>query len=74
MLNTNFAPEIATANKFIQEHNYDGELNSFLHSMMIEGAYLMHSDRWSKVYDWMHDHYPEATGSLITGITYWLES
>lgn len=73
MMNSNYAPEIASASKFIIDHNYDGDLRWFIRNMMEEGDNLTHSERWSIVYDWMQEHYPEATGNLITGITYYLE-
>lgn len=72
MKNTNYTPEIASANKFIIEHNYDNDLMIFLRKL--ENEDMLHSDRWSKVYDYMAEHYPEATGSLITGIVYWIEA
>ena len=73
MLNTNYASEKAMATKFIQEHSNDIELRIFLDEMQNETPGWMHSDRWSKIYDWMEKHYPEATGSLITGLTYYCE-
>ena len=72
MLNTNYSSEMATANKFIVEHNNDIDFMRFLRKM--EDINLSHSDKWSKVFDYMEEHYPETTGSLVTGIVYWLES
>ena len=61
-----------TANQFIIDHNNDINFMDFINEMTIR-AYS-HSDRWSKIYDYMAEHYPEATGSLITGLTYYCES
>ena len=72
MLNTNYAPEIASAAKFIQDHSYDGNLRTFIKELQ-DSDYLIHSDKWSITYDWMKEHYPEVTGSLITGIVYFCE-
>ena len=71
MQNTNYAPEIASANEFIISHSYDTELRTFIKEMMNKNC--SHSEKWSEIYDWMAERYPEATGSLITGITYWVE-
>ena len=73
MKNINYKNEIASAAKFIHDHNYDGDLRTFLYEMMNNTDGWSHSDRWSAIYDWMHEHYPEATGSLITGLTYYTE-
>ena len=71
MLNTNYAPEIASAHKFVMEHSADTDLYNFLHEM--RSPFLTHSERWSKIYDWMQEHYPEVTGTIITGLAYFLE-
>ena len=70
MKNTNYANEIATANQFVIEHNTDTELMNFL--KQLENPIYSHSDRWSQIYDYMEEHYPSATGSLITGLSYWV--
>ena len=74
MKNPNYTSEIATAAKFIEDHSYDGDLRTFLYDMMHNTDEWTHSDRWSTIYNWMKGHYPEATGSLITGLTYYCES
>lgn len=73
MKNTNYAPEIYSANEFILSHSYDGDLRTFICKMQHETNGWSHSDRWSAIYDWMQEHYPEVTGSLITGLTYYVE-
>lgn len=73
MKNTNFAPEMYRANNFIIENNNDADLRTFIHKMQYETDGWSHNDRWSAIYDWMKEHYPEATGSLITGLTYYVE-
>lgn len=71
MRNHNYANEIATANQFVIEHNTDIELMNFL--KQLENPMYCHSDRWSQIYDYMNEHYPSVTGSLITGLAYWVE-
>lgn len=71
-MNTNFAPEIAMANRFVINHNYDEDFMRFLREM--EESNFTHSQIWSNIYDYMSEKYPAATGSLITGLVYWIES
>lgn len=71
--NVLYTNEITTAHQFILAHDTDADLQCFLHDMR-EKNYLMHSDRWSMCYDFLQEHYPEATGAIVTGLTYWLES
>lgn len=71
-MNTNFAPEIAMANRFVIDHNYDEDFMKFLRKM--EESNFTHSQIWSNIYDYMSEKYPAATGSLITGLAYWIES
>lgn len=71
MKNTNYAPEIATAYQFVLQHNNDTDFMNMLHE--VSDNKYMHSDRWSIIYDWMKEHYPEATGTIITGLSYWVE-
>lgn len=73
MMNSNYKNEIASAAKFLCDHSYDGELRTFIYEMMENENNLSHSDRWSMIYDWMQEHYPEVTGSLITGLVYYME-
>ena len=68
-----YANEVATAHQFIIDHNTDIELQCFLHDMRFRKD-LMHSDRWSMCYDFLKKHYPEATGTIVTGLAYWLEN
>lgn len=71
MKNPNYINEITTANNFILNHCTDNELMELLHEA--EKQKYRHSDRWSMIYDFCAEHYPEATGSLITGLAYWVE-
>ena len=73
MKNTNYSSEMYQANEFIIKRNNDEELRAFIYKMQHETDGWLHSDRWSIIYDWMQEHYPEATGSLITGLTYFCE-
>ena len=73
MIDTNYTREKVTAHQFIVEHSYDGDLRTFIYKMQHNTDGWLHSDRWSTIYDWMQEHYPEATGSLITGLCYYVE-
>lgn len=73
MMNSNYKNEIASAAKFLCDHSYDGELRTFIYEMMENTDGWSHSERWSEIYNWMQIHYPDATGSLITGLTYCCE-
>lgn len=72
MMNTNFAPEIAMANRFVIEHNNDIDFIQFMRRM--EETEMMHSARWSAIFDYMEEHYPGTTGSMITGLCYYAEA
>ena len=67
-----YANEIATAHQFVIEHNDDCEFLEFLAEIR-ERKDLTHSDRWSLIYDYMQRSYPAATGSIVTGLAYYLE-
>lgn len=75
MMNTNYAPEIASAHQWIINHNNDIDLQWFLSQLRetVNDPNYKHSDRWSFVYDWMQEHYPEISGNIITGIVYYVE-
>ena len=67
-----YANEIATAHQFVIEHNTDIKLQNFLYDMRFRKD-LMHSDRWSLCYGFLKKNYPAATGSIVTGLAYYLE-
>lgn len=67
----NFENEIAAANLFILDHKVEAKLSNFIKDMQ-DMPWLPHSDRWSRVYDFINENYPEYT-HLVTGFTYWLE-
>ncbi len=71
MLNANYAPEIATANQWIIEHNKDVKLMAFLREA--EDPRYTHGERWSMIFDYLLENYPGATGTLVTGLAYFLE-
>ena len=73
MKNSNYKNEMTMAHQFIINNGHNGELRSFIHDVMYNTDGMTHSDRWSMIYDWMQEHYPEATGSLITGLCYYCE-
>lgn len=70
--NSLYANEIASAHLFVIEHNNDIDFMNFLREMK-ENRDLLHSDRWSLIYDYMKENYPEVTGSIVTGLAYWVE-
>lgn len=72
MKNKNYKAEIIMANNFVIENNNNLDLLDFLVEMR-EKNYLSHSDRWSLCYKFLRKHFPAATGTLVTGLTYWLE-
>ena len=59
---------MVAAQKFINEHKDDIALNNLL--ARARDRNIMHSDRWSMIYDYMAKNYPEVTGFIITGLTY----
>ena len=67
-----YANEVATAYQFILEHNTDTKLQNFLHDMRFRKD-LMHSKRWSLCYNFLKENYPETTGTIVTGLAYYLE-
>ena len=67
-----YANEVATAYQFVIEHNTDIKLQNFLYDMRFRKD-LMHSDRWSLCYNFLNENYPEATGTIVTGLAYYLE-
>ena len=52
--------------------NQDKNNLNFLREIR-ENKNLIHSDRWSLCYNYLAEHYPAATGSIITGLAYYLE-
>lgn len=72
MRNSNYTQEMVMANNFVIENNSNPVLTSFL-AEMHDMSWLTHSDRWSRCYDFLAANFPEATGTLVTGLTYWLE-
>ena len=61
------------ANEFIISHNADIDFMNFLEERRQNLMHETHSDRWAKIFDYMKENYPAATGMLITGLAYRLE-
>ena len=57
--------------EFLDKHRYNIELMSFIANL--RNRVMMHSDRWSMVYDFLQEFDPEATGTIVTSLTYWIE-
>ena len=66
-----YAKEMKLAKEFIINHNYDINFLAMLRECK-EGDYI-HSERWSKIYDYCEEHYPGVTGTMITGLTHYIE-
>lgn len=71
MYNSVYLTEIKDAQNWIIDHNTDAKLLAFLREM--ENPIYTHGERWSMIFDWMLAHYPGVTGTLVTGLTYWIE-
>lgn len=71
MKNYDYSRELIMANEFVISHNADQQFLDMLEDL--KSSKYCHSDRWSVIYDYMKEHYPSATGSLITGLAYWIE-
>lgn len=72
MLNTNYTSEILAAQKFINEHKDDIALKELL--VRARSRNLIHSDRWSMIYDFITEYYPNEPSIIITGLTYSCET
>lgn len=71
MKNHNYTTEIIMANQFVIDHNTDYKLMGMLREA--KDSKYSHSERWSMIWDYCAEHYPGATGTLITGLAYWCE-
>jgi len=71
MLNTNYAPEIATASRFLEENKEDIALMNFIKIM--QSPFYTHADRWGRIYDFILEHYPSYIDTVVTGLTYYCE-
>lgn len=60
--------EIILAEDFLANHKDDAELFALLWE--ISGKHYSHSERWSKIYDYFDEHYPESKTGVITGLAY----
>ena len=72
MKNVNYLREMASANIFVAKHEDDKDFIKFMREM--EEAEISHSERWSRIYDYMDEHYPGTPGSMITGLTCFAEA
>lgn len=68
-----YSTEKILAHEFIISHNADINFMNFIAERRTNLWRESHSDRWSLIYDYMKEHYPSATGTLITGLAYYLE-
>lgn len=49
----------------------DSELDALL--LRLESRKYTHSDRWSIIYDFIQENYPDADSQVITGLAYLVE-
>ena len=68
-----YSVEKIMAHEFIISHSADIDFMNFLSERRTNLWRESHSDRWAKVFDYMKENYPSTTGTLITGLTYFLE-
>lgn len=66
-----YSVEKIMAHEFMISHSADQQFMDMLND--VQSLKYTHSDRWSIIYDYMKEHYPSATGSLITGLAYYVE-
>lgn len=71
MKDYSYSTEKIIAREFIISHNADEQLMDMLND--VRSMKYTHSEKWSIIYDFMKEHYPSATGTLITGMTYYVE-
>ena len=71
MRHTNYAPEIATASRFLENHKDDIVLMNFIEIM--QSPFYTHSERWGRIYDFILKHYPSEVDTIVTGLTYYCE-
>lgn len=67
-----YETEMNAARDFIEKHKTDVTFMSYYEK--IKDSSLMHSERWSLIYDFMAIHYPETRGAIVTGLVYLMES
>lgn len=59
--------EVAKAYAFLNIHNNDEQLRGLMNTLRFYK--MLHSDRWSLLYDFLAKHYPDDL-DLVTGLTY----
>ena len=68
-----FEYEINLAQRFLKKHQDDKELFEFLKK--VKASNSIHSQKWSKIFDYMYDHYKKECmeTSIVTGLGYLCE-
>lgn len=63
--------EIQLAKKFYLDNIGDNNLRTFFNN--IKNSSLMHSEKWSLIFDYIKRNYPYVDGKVITGLVYLAE-
>lgn len=63
-----YEEEINLAAEFRLDHTWDANFSKFFTN--IANSSLMHSERWSLIFDYMKRNYPDADSRIITGLVY----
>ena len=66
-----YEKEMEAAKKFIADHKVDITFMNYYEK--IKDSSLMHSEKWSLMYDFMASHYPEER-TVVTGLVYLMEN
>lgn len=68
----NYINEMIIAKNFILDHKGDAGLMNLIERC--KSPKLLHSDRWSLIFDYFATYYPNVAGSVITGLAYLVET
>ena len=63
-----YEEEIDLAAEFRLAHAWDTNFSKFFTN--IANSSLMHSERWSLIFDYMKRNYPNTDSRIITGLVY----
>lgn len=64
---------VEQANKFLSEMGLHNSFCQFCTNNMI-GKEMLHSDRWSMVYDWLQKQEINKPNGIETALTEWIET
>ena len=66
-----YSTEVALAYTFLNIHNNDTKLRGLINQLKFTPG-MLHSDKWSIIYDYLYDHYINDINvdGLVTGLSY----